>query len=228
MTWWRTVLLVAQRELIARRRAALIITAVLVTIAVGVVVLISATTSGGSAPISLQHKEADEVLGSMGVIVMFMAILMTGQVILMGVAEEKNSRVAEVVLGAHRRGHRHRGAVVPAGLLLLLDGVCRRRVAGGPPPECLQCRGAHQHPGDDRVFRWVDLGFGSGGRQPGGAHRLAAAPVCPDHDVTPDDPGRRSHLGDRAVDRPAGGLLIRLDAARREGLLGRPVRSAVR
>jgi len=121
MTWWRTVLLVAQRELIARRRAALIITAVLVTIAVGVVVLISATTSGGSAPISLQHKEADEVLGSMGVIVMFMAILMTGQVILMGVAEEKNSRVAEVVLGAMRPRLLLVGKVISIGLIGLFE-----------------------------------------------------------------------------------------------------------
>ena len=121
MTWWRTVLLVAQRELAARRRAALIITGILITIAVGVVVLVSATTSGDSSPGRLSSGEADEVLGSMSVIIMFMAILMTGQVILMGVAEEKNSRVAEVVLGAMRPRLLLVGKVISIGLIGLFE-----------------------------------------------------------------------------------------------------------
>lgn len=121
MTWWRTVLLVAQREFVARRRAALIITAVLVTMAVGVVVLIFAVTSSGSAPARLDPNEADEILGSIGVMVMFMAILMTGQVILLGVAEEKNSRVAEVVLGAMRPRLLLLGKVISIGLIGLFE-----------------------------------------------------------------------------------------------------------
>jgi len=121
MTWWRTVLLVAQRELVARRRAALIITGVLVTIAVGVMVLVSATTSGSLSPARLDPEEADEVLGSMGVIIMFMAIIMTGQVILLGVAEEKNSRVAEVVLGAMRPRLLLVGKVLSIGLIGLFE-----------------------------------------------------------------------------------------------------------
>ncbi|MCJ7724840.1 MAG: hypothetical protein MUP76_00420, partial [Acidimicrobiia bacterium] len=102
MTWWRTVLLVVERELLARRKAALIITGILVTVAVGMVILIAAVNSGNGTTATLQPGEADEVLGTLGVIIMFMAILMTGQVLLIGVAEEKNSRVAEVVLGAMR------------------------------------------------------------------------------------------------------------------------------
>lgn len=121
MTWWRTVLLVAQREFVARRRAALIITGVLITVAVGVVVLISATTSGSSNPARLTATEADEVLGSMGVMIMFMAIIMTGQVILLGVAEEKNSRVAEVVLGAMRPRLLLLGKVISIGLIGLFE-----------------------------------------------------------------------------------------------------------
>jgi len=115
------VLLVAQRELVARRRAALIITGVLITISVGVMVLLSVLTSGSSGPARLNAEEADEVIGALGVIIMFMAILMTGQVILMGVAEEKNSRVAEVVLGAMRPRLLLVGKVISIGLIGLFE-----------------------------------------------------------------------------------------------------------
>lgn len=119
MPWWKTVALVSQRELRARRRAALIITAVLTTVAVGVVVLIAATS--GSETTRLDGPEADVVLGSLGVIIMFAAIIMTGQVIMLGVAEEKNSRVAEVVLGAVPPRLLLLGKVVTIGLIGLFE-----------------------------------------------------------------------------------------------------------
>jgi ABC-2 type transport system permease protein len=121
MRWWRTVGLVVERELIARRKATLIITAVLVTVAVGMVVLVAAINSNSGTTASLDPTEADQVLGFLGVIIMFMAILMTGQVLLIGVAEEKNSRVAEVVLGAMRPRLLLLGKVVSIGLIGLFE-----------------------------------------------------------------------------------------------------------
>jgi len=121
MKWWRTVGLVVQRELIARRKAALIITGVLITVAVGLVFLVSAVNSSSGAPASLDPAEADEVLGFLGVIIMFTAIVMTGQVLLIGVAEEKNTRVAEVVLGAMRPRLLLLGKVVSIGLIGLFE-----------------------------------------------------------------------------------------------------------
>jgi ABC-2 type transport system permease protein len=121
MRWWQTVGLVVQRELTARRKAALIVTGVLVIVAVGLVVLAAAVNSGSGTPARLDPAEADAVLGTMGVIIMFTAILMTGQVLLIGVAEEKNSRVAEVVLGAMRPRLLLFGKVVAIGLIGLFE-----------------------------------------------------------------------------------------------------------
>ncbi len=121
MRWWRTVGLVVQRELIARRKASLIVTGVLVTVAVGMIVFAAAFNSGNGSPASLDPTEADQVLGFMGVIIMFMAIVMTGQVLLIGVAEEKNSRVAEVVLGAMRPRLLLFGKVISIGLIGLFE-----------------------------------------------------------------------------------------------------------
>ena len=121
MRWYRTVGLVVQRELIARRKAALIITAILVAVAVGVIVLIATVTESSGAPARLEPNEANELLGFLGVIIMFTAILMTGQVLLIGVAEEKNSRVAEVVLGAMRPRMLLLGKVISIGLIGLFE-----------------------------------------------------------------------------------------------------------
>ncbi len=120
MRWYRTVALVVERELIARRKAALIVTAVLVTVAASMMVLLAAVNDGGT-PAALPPDEADELLGFLGVIIMFIAILMTGQVLLIGVAEEKNSRVAEVVLGAMRPRWLLLGKVVAIGLIGLFE-----------------------------------------------------------------------------------------------------------
>ena len=121
MRWYRTVGLVVQRELIARRKAALIITAILVAVAVGLIVLIATVTESSGAPARLEPNEANELLGFLGVIIMFTAILMTGQVLLIGVAEEKNSRVAEVVLGAMRPRMLLLGKVISIGLIGLFE-----------------------------------------------------------------------------------------------------------
>jgi len=121
MTWWRTVALVVQRELVSRRKASLIVTGVLVVVAVGMVVLVAAVNSGNGSPARLSPTEADELLGFLGVVIMFMAILMTGQVVLIGVAEEKSSRVAEVVLGAMRPRLLLLGKVLSIGLIGLFE-----------------------------------------------------------------------------------------------------------
>lgn len=121
MKWYRTVGLVVQRELIARRKASLIITGVLITVAVAVLFLVSAVTESGGTPARLDPQQADELLGFLGVIIMFMAILMTGQVLLIGVAEEKNSRVAEVVLGAMKPRLLLLGKVISIGLIGLFE-----------------------------------------------------------------------------------------------------------
>lgn len=123
MTWYRTVWLVVQRELLARRKATLIITGGLVAVAVGLVILVAAVNSGNGSPAQLNPSDADEILGFLGVIIMFTAILMTGQVLLIGVAEEKSSRVAEVVLGAMRPRLLLLGKVISIGIIGLFEVV---------------------------------------------------------------------------------------------------------
>jgi ABC-2 type transport system permease protein len=121
MNTWRTIGLVVVREFSARKRAAAIATAVLITVAVGGMVVIGAMSGDSAAPARIPPDEADEVVGFLGVVILFMAIIMTGQVILLGVAEEKNSRVAEVVLGAMRPRVLLTGKVISIGLLGLFE-----------------------------------------------------------------------------------------------------------
>jgi ABC-2 type transport system permease protein len=94
---WRTIWLVMGRDLGARRKAATIVTLATLTLAVGGVVLAALATEGSGGRLS--GKEADRVLASLAVIILFIALVTTGQVIAEGVAEEKRSRVVEVVLG---------------------------------------------------------------------------------------------------------------------------------
>jgi ABC-2 type transport system permease protein len=82
---------------------------------------IGAVSGGSETPAALPADEADSVIGFVGVILLFMAIIMTGQVILLGVAEEKNSRVAEVVLGAMPPRYLLVGKVISIGLLGLAE-----------------------------------------------------------------------------------------------------------
>lgn len=123
MTAVRTVFLVIQRELRARRKAAVIVTGVLAVTALVGLVILQTVGSGKPNPIRLASDEADQVVGFLGVVILFMAIVMTGQVILLGVAEEKNSRVAEVILGAMRPRHLLVGKVVAIGLIGLFEVV---------------------------------------------------------------------------------------------------------
>ncbi len=99
----------------------MIVTAALVGTSLAGLAILQAVGSGRPNPIRLGAAEADQVVGFVGVVVLFMAIIMTGQVILLGVAEEKNSRVAEVVLGAMRPRHLLMGKVIAIGLLGLFE-----------------------------------------------------------------------------------------------------------
>lgn len=119
MTAWRSVRLVIGRDLAARRKAAMIVTAVTLTVAVGGILIASLATEGrGSA---LTSEEAGRVLASLGVIILFLALVTTGQVISEGVAEEKRSRVVEVVLSAVAPRHLLVGKAVAIGLIGLVE-----------------------------------------------------------------------------------------------------------
>lgn len=121
MTAWRTTVLVAVRELRARRKAAGIIT-LLTVLAAGAGIAVASLNSGpGGTPAVLSPEEADRIVGIGGTVILFMAIVFTGQVLLLGVAEEKNSRVVEVVLGAVRPRHLLTAKVVAIGLLGVIE-----------------------------------------------------------------------------------------------------------
>ena len=68
------------------------------------------------------------LIGQAALVLLFMAIMMTGSWVLLGVTEEKTSRVVEVLLAAVRPWHLLSGKIVGVGILGLLQfGV----VAGG-------------------------------------------------------------------------------------------------
>jgi ABC-2 type transport system permease protein len=115
MTGVRTIGLVMMRELEARRRAALITLGAFVGVAAAAVLLLGLLTDGESA--RLTGEDADRVVGTFGVVGLFLAVVFTGQVLLTGVAEEKNSRVVEVVLGTMRPRHLLAGKVIALGLI---------------------------------------------------------------------------------------------------------------
>jgi ABC-2 type transport system permease protein len=122
MSVWQTILLVVKREFAARKRAFAVSTGIIVTIAAGAIVVVSLATepSGGSR---LTAEEADIAIGFVSVIVLFIGIIMTGQVIMEGVAEEKRSRVVEVVLGTMLPRHLLAGKVAAIGLMGLSEIV---------------------------------------------------------------------------------------------------------
>lgn len=72
-------------------------------------------------------NEDDQLLAFLGVILLYVTILSYGQWVVLGVIEEKTSRVVEVVLGAVRPRHLLAGKVVGIGLLgvgqVLLIGI---------------------------------------------------------------------------------------------------------
>jgi len=119
MNTWRTIRLVIGRDLRARRKAAATVTAITLILAVGGIVIAALVTEGRAA--ALSGEEADRVLASLGVIILFMALVTTGGVIAEGVVEEKRSRVVEVVLGAVAPRHLLMGKAAAIGLIGLAE-----------------------------------------------------------------------------------------------------------
>lgn len=68
------------------------------------------------------------LIGQAALVLLFMAIMMTGSWVLLGVTEEKTSRVVEVLLAAVRPWHLLSGKIVGVGMLGLLQFAV---VAGG-------------------------------------------------------------------------------------------------
>lgn len=122
MSVWNTIRLVMAREFAARKRAFAITTGTLVTLAAGAIV-VARVVSEASDATGLRGDEADEVIGFLSVVVLFIGIVMTGQVIMEGVAEEKRSRVVEVVLGTMLPRHLLAGKVAAIGLMALTEVV---------------------------------------------------------------------------------------------------------
>ena len=119
MTAWRSIALVLSRDLAARRKAAAVVTAITLTVAVGGIAIAALATEGRGAHLS--GEEADRLLASLGVVILFLALVTTGQVITEGVAEEKRSRVVEVVLGTVAPRHLLVGKAAAIGLIGLLE-----------------------------------------------------------------------------------------------------------
>jgi len=121
MSRWRSVRLILGRDLAARRRAAVITASITVGIAVAAIAVVALTTEGQVRPMS--GHEADRVLGYIGMMTLMFALVFTGQVITEGVAEEKRSRVVEVVLGAVSPRDLLIGKAAAIGLIGLMEVV---------------------------------------------------------------------------------------------------------
>ena len=132
MSIWSTIRLVMGREFASRKRAFLIVSLGMVVLALGAISLVAATSEGNAGP-GVTGTEADEVLAFFGVVILFMGIIFTGQVVMEGVAEEKRSRVVEVVLSTMRPRHLLLGKVMAIGLLGLIEVmlVCGSIVLAG-------------------------------------------------------------------------------------------------
>lgn len=117
MTWWQTIRLVAMREIWSRRRAFRISTSLILGLAV--VGLLALEISGVAEGAEISGEDADEVLAYFGTMVLFATIIGYGQMTLMGVAEEKSSRVVEVVLGCVEPNRLLAGKVIGIGAFAL-------------------------------------------------------------------------------------------------------------
>jgi ABC-2 type transport system permease protein len=117
MSWWRTVWLVARREVMARRRVFVRSTAIILgVVIIGLFVLdLSGVADGAEIP----EEDADRVLATLGAITLFGTIIGYGQMALLGVAEEKSSRVVEVVLGCVQPGQLLAGKLLGIGAFAL-------------------------------------------------------------------------------------------------------------
>ncbi len=114
---WRTVRLVAERELVTRRRAFAVSTGIILTIVIAG--LIALELSGVAEGTELAEEDADQILATFGTAALFGTIIGYGQMTLLGVAEEKSSRVVEVVLGAVEPAKLLAGKVIGIGLFAL-------------------------------------------------------------------------------------------------------------
>lgn len=117
MSWWQTIRLVAKREIVARKRVFRISTGLLVgLVVVGLAVL---KMSGVAEDAEIGAADADEAVAMLGTIVLFATIVGYGQMTLLGVAEEKSSRVVEVVLGCVEPIRLLTGKVIGIGLFAI-------------------------------------------------------------------------------------------------------------
>jgi len=117
MTRWQTIRLVAKREVLSRKRAFRISTGLLVGLVV--VGLAALKMSGVAEGAVIKESDADEVLAFIGTVVLFGTIVGYGQMTLMGVAEEKSSRVVEVILGCVEPVRLLAGKVIGIGIFAL-------------------------------------------------------------------------------------------------------------
>ena len=120
MSVWQTIRLVAMRELSARRKGFAIVTGILAIVGLGGMLVASAFSTTEPTAV-IRGSDADEIIGFFTVVVLFLAIIFTGQVIMEGVAEEKRSRVVEVVLGTMEPRHLLIGKVMAIGVIGLTE-----------------------------------------------------------------------------------------------------------
>jgi len=129
MSAWHTVWLVAKREVVTRKRAFLISTSII--LALVVMGLLALELSGVAEGAEIPKEDADRVLASLSTVVLFGTIIGYGQMTLMGVAEEKSSRVVEVVLGAVEPTKLLAGKVIGIGIFALAQmGAILATIAG--------------------------------------------------------------------------------------------------
>lgn len=112
-----TLRLIASRELVTRKRAFRISTGLILGLAVAG--LLALELSGVAEGTEIAEADADAVLASIGTIVLFATIVGYGQMTLMGVAEEKASRVVEVLLGSVQPTQLLAGKVIGIGLFAI-------------------------------------------------------------------------------------------------------------
>lgn len=117
MNRWQTIRLVAKREIWSRQRAFRISTSLI--LGVVVIGLLALEISGVTDDAAISREDADEVLAYFGTIILFATIIGYGQMTLMGVSEEKSSRVVEVVLGCVEPNRLLAGKIIGIGAFAL-------------------------------------------------------------------------------------------------------------
>jgi ABC-2 type transport system permease protein len=125
----RTIRLIAKRELVTRKRAFSISTGIIWSLVVAGFVALE--LSGVAEGVYIPEDRADRVMAMFGTIVLFGTIVGYGQMTLLGVAEEKSSRVVEVVLGAVEPTRLLAGKIIGIGIFALAQtGIVLATIAG--------------------------------------------------------------------------------------------------